>query len=105
MLVGTNISCRLEIQLKKLTPQEIHESTRVARFYLVQHAKTEKLYQITIKYTKWPQIYTEWPQIGIYQMATNVYQMATNIYQTAVKYTNVFHCKTLQNLPKLGFLV
>jgi hypothetical protein len=23
----------------------------------------------------------------------------------AIKYTNIFHCKTLQNLPKLGFLV
>jgi hypothetical protein len=23
----------------------------------------------------------------------------------AVKYTNIFHCKTLQNLPKFGFLV
>jgi hypothetical protein len=21
----------------------------------------------------------------------------------AIKYTNIFHCKTLQNLPKLGF--
>jgi hypothetical protein len=26
------------------------------------------------------------------------------IDQTSVKYTNVFHCKTLQNIPKLGFL-
>jgi hypothetical protein len=23
----------------------------------------------------------------------------------AIKYNNIFHCKTLQNLPKLGFLV
>jgi hypothetical protein len=23
----------------------------------------------------------------------------------AMKYTDVFHCKSLQNLPKLGFLV
>jgi hypothetical protein len=21
-----------------------------------------------------------------------------------IKYTNIFHCKTLQNLPKVGFL-
>jgi hypothetical protein len=28
------------------------------------------------------------------------------IDQMAIKYTNIFHCKTLQNLPKLGlFLV
>jgi hypothetical protein len=25
--------------------------------------------------------------------------------QMAIKYTNIFHCKTLQNLPKSGFLV
>jgi hypothetical protein len=25
--------------------------------------------------------------------------------QMAIKYTNIFHCKTLQNIPKLGFLV
>jgi hypothetical protein len=29
--------------------------TRVARFFLVQHTKTRKIYQITIKCTKWPQ--------------------------------------------------
>jgi hypothetical protein len=23
----------------------------------------------------------------------------------SIKYTNIFHCKTLQNLPKFGFLV
>jgi hypothetical protein len=33
------------------------------------------------------------------------YQMAIDyINQMAVKYTNIFHCKALQNLPKLGFL-
>jgi hypothetical protein len=25
--------------------------------------------------------------------------------QVSIKYTNIFHCKTLQNLPKFGFLV
>jgi hypothetical protein len=25
--------------------------------------------------------------------------------QVSIKCTNIFHCKTLQNLPKLGFLV
>jgi hypothetical protein len=25
--------------------------------------------------------------------------------QLSIKYTNIFHCKTLQNLPKFGFLV
>jgi hypothetical protein len=27
------------------------------------------------------------------------------IDQMVIKYTNIFHCKTFQNLPKLGFLV
>jgi hypothetical protein len=27
------------------------------------------------------------------------------IDQIAIKFTNIFYCKTLQNLPKLGFLV
>jgi hypothetical protein len=27
------------------------------------------------------------------------------IDQMVIKYTNIFHCKTLQNLPKLVFLV
>jgi hypothetical protein len=26
-------------------------------------------------------------------------------YQNAIKYYSIFHCKTLQNVPKLGFLV
>jgi hypothetical protein len=25
--------------------------------------------------------------------------------QVSINYTNIFHCKTLQNLPKFGFLV
>jgi hypothetical protein len=29
-------------------------STKVARFFLVQHTKTGKIYQMTTKYTKWP---------------------------------------------------
>jgi hypothetical protein len=28
-----------------------------------------------------------------------------NIDQMAIKYRNIFHCKTLQNSPKVGFLV
>jgi hypothetical protein len=27
------------------------------------------------------------------------------VYQMVVKYTNIVHCKTLQNWPKLGFLL
>jgi hypothetical protein len=48
-----------------------------------------KLYQITIKYTKWPQNISN----------------GRKIYPTAIKYTNTFHRKSLQKLRKLGFLV
>jgi hypothetical protein len=34
------------------------------------------------------------------------YQMAVHkIGETDIKFTPIFHCKTLQNLPKFGFLV
>jgi hypothetical protein len=37
---------------------------RVARFFLVQHAQTGKIYQTTSKYPKWPQnMYTKWTEI------------------------------------------
>jgi hypothetical protein len=49
--------------------------TRVARFFLVQHTKTGEN----------PTYY--------------------KIYQMAVKYTDIFHCKILQQLSKFGFLV
>jgi hypothetical protein len=89
---------------------------RVARFFLVQHTKKAKyilkrqniyqkgkiytkkakyipkrqnIYQITIKYTKWPQ--------------NKPY--GRKIDQMVIKYTNIFHYNTLQNLPKLEFLV
>jgi hypothetical protein len=29
--------------------------SRVARFFLAQHTKTEKIFQMAIKYTRWPQ--------------------------------------------------
>jgi hypothetical protein len=51
--------------------------------------KRGKIYQMTTKYTKWPK---------------NV-SNGRNIDQMDIKYTNIFHYKTLQNLPKLGFLV
>jgi hypothetical protein len=33
-----------------------------------------------------------------------MYQIAVKIYQMSIKYTNIFHCKTLKNLLKLRFL-
>jgi hypothetical protein len=46
----------------------------------------------------------------IYQIATKLPDghktpNGNKIDQTAIKFTNIFHCKALQNLPKLGFLV
>jgi hypothetical protein len=44
----------------------------------------------------------------IYQMTTKCNKMPLNLpiciktYQIAIKYTNIFHYKTLQNLPKNG---
>jgi hypothetical protein len=48
-----------------------------------------KIYQMTRKYTKW----------------TETIPNSFKIDQIAIEYTNSFHCKTLQNLPNLGFLV
>jgi hypothetical protein len=43
-------------------------------------------------------------QTNIPNGQTNIPNGQTNI-PNGRKYTNVFHCKTLQNLPKSGFLV
>jgi hypothetical protein len=53
--------------------------------------KRGEIHQMTTKYTKWPYVkYFQWLKID----------------QKVIKYTNIFHhCKTLQKLPKLGFLV
>jgi hypothetical protein len=81
---------------------------RVARYFLVQHTKTGKIYTKMqyINYTEWPQIYpmatkyTEWPQNipnghKIYVMATKyVYVMATKyVYVMATKYVYVMATK------------
>jgi hypothetical protein len=51
--------------------------TRVARFIMLQHTKTGKIYE-------------------------NI-PNGRNIDQMDTKYTNIFDCKALQNLPKWGF--
>jgi hypothetical protein len=51
--------------------------------------KDRKIYQLAVKYTKWP------------QNVPNGHKM----YQMAVKYTIILNRKTLPNLPKSGFLV
>jgi hypothetical protein len=55
----------------------------------VQHAKTGTNIPNNLKYTKWPQNISNYRKID----------------QLIIEYTNIFHFKTLQNLPKLGFLV
>jgi hypothetical protein len=54
-----------------------------------------KIHQITTKYTKLPQNILNYHKI---------YQMAVKIHQMSIKYTSIFHCKTLQKLPKFVFL-
>jgi hypothetical protein len=51
--------------------------------------KRGKIHQIITKYTIWPQNISNGRKID----------------QMVIKYTKNFHSKTLQNLPKLGFLV
>jgi hypothetical protein len=53
-------------------------------------------YQNGTKYTKITRKYTKWPL----NMANG-----RKVYQMDIKYTTNFHCKTLKNLPKFGFLV
>jgi hypothetical protein len=81
----------IEEQLSLLSMLTDSPTTRDARFLSVQHMyqHVEKIYHITIKFTKCPQ---------------NILNCG-KIDQKAIKYTNIFHCKSLQILPKLGFLV
>jgi hypothetical protein len=51
--------------------------------------KWEKIYQMTIQYTRWPQNIPDCRKID----------------QVSIKFTSIFHYKTLQNSPKFGFLV
>jgi hypothetical protein len=66
------------------------------------------------KYPKWPQNIPNGRKI--YQMVTKytkrphnkpidhkITQMATKYTKMATKYTNIVRCKTLRNLPQLGF--
>jgi hypothetical protein len=57
--------------------------SRVDRFFLVQHTKTGK---------------------NIPKLLQNI-PNGSEIDRMAIPFTNIFHCKKLQNLPKFGFLV
>jgi hypothetical protein len=53
-----------------------------------------KMYQMATNCTKWPQIVPN---------GHKIYQLSLKYtYQTAIKYSSIFHYKTLQNLPKMG---
>jgi hypothetical protein len=71
----------------KLPKNLITTSSKVARFFLVQDTKTRE---------NVPNDYKIWPK--------NI-SNSSNIDQMVIKDTNIFHCKTLQNLPIFGFLV
>jgi hypothetical protein len=64
-------------------------NTRVARFFLVHDTETGKMYQMVLKYSKWPLNIPNGPKI----------------FQMAIKHINIFQSKDLRKLPKLGFLV
>jgi hypothetical protein len=65
-------------------------STGLPDFSWYETPKWEKYTKMTTRYTK---------SIKIYEMAV------CKIDQIVIKFTNIFLCKTLQNLPKLEFLV
>jgi hypothetical protein len=60
--------------------------TRVARFFLLQTFQFGKNIEMTINYTKRPFIIPN----------------GRKIFQIVMKYTNIYHSKALQNLPKFG---
>jgi hypothetical protein len=64
-----------------LNPLLFVQDCRVTRFFLVQHTKMGKMYQISTKYIKWS-----------YNLSNGC-----KIYQVAIAHTNVFHSKALQN--------
>jgi hypothetical protein len=67
--------------------------SRVARFVLVRHEKTREYIP------KCPKIYQNGPKI--YQNCRKIYQKGPKIYQMTMKCNDIFHSKTLQNIPKL----
>jgi hypothetical protein len=66
--------------------QSVGHNGSVARFLFTG---TGEMYQITIKYTKSPQNIPNGHKMDLIDII----------------YTNTFHCKSLQNLPKMGYLV
>jgi hypothetical protein len=76
-----------KVLIRRISPSRRHNQGRVARFFLL--ATT---YQNEKKSTKW---------------LTNIQNIPNDnkVYQMALKCINIFHWKTLQNLPKWVILV
>jgi hypothetical protein len=70
-------------------PAIFRRACRVARFFVTQYTKTGENIPNYYNITKWP---------------LNI-PNGRKIFQMTIKYTNIFHSKALQDLPKLGFLV
>jgi hypothetical protein len=68
--------------------------TRVARFFSVQNNKTRK--NIPNEHCNKCTKCTKWSLNVVF---------GSKVDKITVKYTNICHCKTFQNLPKLGLLV
>jgi hypothetical protein len=83
-----NLVTLMAVCLKPIFSFVFLTSAGLPDFYRYNIPTREKLYQKNIKSTKWPQ---------------NI-PNGHKIYQMTVKYTNILHCKSLQNLPKLVFL-
>jgi hypothetical protein len=76
-----------EFRLNKMTNEFWRTRSRVARFFFKQNTKTGNIYQMIIKYTKWPYKRPNGPTRD----------------QMALKYTNIFHFNTLQISPNWYF--
>jgi hypothetical protein len=72
-----------------MTPNTSYDDSLVSDEHHCDQGYQIFLYQMTLKHNKWSQNIPTDP----------------TVHRTAIKYTNFFHCKTLQNLPNLGFLV
>jgi hypothetical protein len=66
---------------------ESNNVTGLPDFSWSKHTKMGRIYQIATNYNKQPKIIPN----------------GHKIFQMGTKYTNIFHSKALQNLPKLGF--
>jgi hypothetical protein len=66
-----------------------YPGTGLPDFFWYKIPKREKINQITTNYTKCPKNITKHLKMD----------------QMTINYTNIFHSKTLKNLPKFGFLV